>query len=115
MLQKKNRLMRRDGFARLHKMGRFSGDKFLAIKYLLNKLEVTRVGFLVGLKISKKAVVRNKIRRRLREIFRLLIKNDQLKKGFDIVVLVRPEIVDKNYDEIKLSLEGVLKKAGLII
>lgn len=114
MLQKENRLARKDDFGRIHKRGKFYGDSFLAIRVLANSLEVTRVGFLVGLKISKKAVVRNKIRRRLREIFRLLIKDGKLKKGFDIVVLVRPEIVDKNYGEIRLSLEGILKKANLI-
>lgn len=114
MLQKENRLARKDDFNRIHKRGRFFGEEFLAIRVLANGLELTRVGFLVGLKISKKAVVRNKVRRRLREVFRLLIKNDNLKKGFDIIVLVRPAIVKKSYAEIKEAVDVVLRKAGLI-
>lgn len=114
MLQKENRLIRKDDFQRIHKMGRFFGDKFLAIRVIKNNLEVSRVGFLVGLKVSKKSTVRNKIRRRLREIFRLLIKEGKIKEGFDIIVLVRPEIVERDYNEIGEAIKTVLRKASLL-
>ncbi len=115
MLSKENRLTKKDNFSRIHQKGRFFKDKYLAIKVVPSKLEITRVGFLVGLKISKKAVVRNKIKRILREIFRLKIKNCNLKKGFEIIVLVKPEIVDKKYSEIAEAIDRVLIEAGLVI
>ncbi|MFA6296861.1 MAG: ribonuclease P protein component [Patescibacteria group bacterium] len=114
MLQKENRLTKKDDFGRIHKRGRFCGDEFLAIRFLPNGLDVTRVGFLVGLKISKKAVIRNKIKRILREVFRLKIKNCKLKKGFDIIVLVRPEIIGKSYTEVNQALDRVLSMAGIV-
>ncbi len=114
MLQKENRLTGEDDFQKIHNKGRFTSDIFLAIKVLSNKLGVTRVGFLVGLKVSKKAVIRNKVKRRLREIFRLLIKDGKLKAGFDVIVLVRPEITEKKYNEIKEAVMRVLEKASML-
>ena len=114
MLSKENRLARKDDFGKIHKRGKFYGDEFLAIRVLANNLDATRVGFLVGLKISKKAVIRNKVRRRLREVFGLLIKENKLKKGCDIIVLVRPLIINKSYAEIEKAVSIVLKKANLI-
>jgi len=114
MLQKENRLTGKDDFQKIHSKGRFYGDEFLAIRVFSSDFDIVRLGFLVGLKVSKKAVVRNKIKRRLREIFSSLIKKNKLKKGFDIVVLVRPMIVDKHYNEIEKAIRRVLAKADLM-
>lgn len=115
MLLKENRLTKKVDFSRIHQKGKFIKDEYLALRIAPNNLEVTRVGFLVGLKISKKAVIRNKIKRTLREIFRLKIKSCNLKKGFDIIVLVRPEIIGKTYKEIESSIDRTLQKAGLLV
>ena len=69
--------------------------------------------FIVGLKISKKAVQRNKIRRQLEEIIRL--KFNQIKNGFDIVILTEPKIIEKKYKEIEEILISLLKESRLII
>ena len=114
MLSKANRLTRKNDFQKIHGKGRFISDSFLAIKVLSNSLKVARIGFLVGLKVSKKSVVRNKIKRRLRDIFRLLIKGEKLKGGFDVIVLVRPEIVEKKYEEIEKMIKRVLGKAKIL-
>ena len=67
---------------------------------------------MVGLKVSKKAVVRNKIKRWLEEIIRLSL--DQIKTGSDIVVMVSPEIAEKNYQETEEVLIKLFKKAKII-
>lgn len=112
MLPKKHRLTKAEDFKSVYKKGRFFSDSYLAIKVLRNNQEITRFGFLVGIKISKKAVLRNKIKRRLREIIRL--KLDKIKKGFDVVILTRSEIGKKTYQEIDETLSRILKKANLI-
>jgi len=66
----------------------------------------------IGLKISKKAVLRNKIRRQLEEIVRLSF--DQMEIGFDVVILVEKEIINKNYQEIKKEIINLFKKIKLI-
>jgi len=57
----------------------------------------------VSLKVSKKAVIRNKIKRRLREI----IRQTELKQGFDFVIIAKPLIVNQNFQEIKQDLNEI--------
>jgi len=71
-----------------------------------------RFGFVVGKKTAKKAVVRNKIKRRLRGIIRREILN--IKDGFDVVIVTNPKIVEKEYQEIREELKDVLKKGKLL-
>jgi ribonuclease P protein component len=111
MLPKKNRLIKEKDFNRIHKFGNFTGESFLAIKFQRNNLEVSRFGFLVGTKISKKAVTRNLVKRRLRENIHLKLNN--IKPGFDIIFLTKPEIVGKSYDEINKAIRNVLGKSNL--
>jgi ribonuclease P protein component len=113
MLSKKNRLIREKDFNKIHKFGKFYGEVFLAIKILENNSDISRFGFLVGTKISKKAVKRNLVKRRLRESVRL--KLDQIKPGYDVVFLTKPEIVEKSYDEIDKTVENVFKKSNLFL
>ena len=112
MLPKKNRLIKEKDFNQIHKFGNFVGEKFLAIKFQNNNLNISRFGFLVGTKISKKAVARNKVKRRLRES--IYLKLNKIKSGFDVVFLTKPEIVYKSYDEINTAVESVLNRSNLI-
>ncbi len=76
MLGKENRLRRKKDFEEIFKKGRSFKESFLVLKILKNNLKVSRFGFVVSQKVSKKAVVRNKIKRRLREIVGLNIKKN---------------------------------------
>lgn len=86
-------------------------DNFLAMRIAPNNLKISRFGFLVSRKVSKKAVVRNKIRRRLSEAVRLNLKD--IKKGIDIALIALPELEGKTYLETKDILAIIFKKAGL--
>lgn len=69
-----------------------------------------------GLSVSKKignAVVRNKLKRRLREIIRELEKKYNF-NSYDIIFIARNPVVDLNYQQIKRDVEKLYKKAGLI-
>ena len=112
MLSREYKLKRDNDFKRVFKEGRYYRFNFIGIKFLKNNLKFNRFAFVVGLKISKKAVLRNKIRRQLEEIIRLNF--DQVKISFDIIVLVEHGIVDKNYREIEKELINLLKKIKLI-
>jgi ribonuclease P protein component len=111
VLQKNYRLTKKKDFEKVHKFGRFFTQDFLALKIAKNNLNFSRFGFLVSLKISKKATVRNKVKRRLREAVRLKIK--EIKPGFDIIIFVRPEIVKKGYWEIDEAIKKVFDKTKL--
>lgn len=111
MLEKKNRIRLDKEFDQIFKTGQSFYDRGLGIKSSNNFIKETRVGFLVGLKVSKKAVIRNKIKRRLRELIRAELP--LLKKSKDIVIISLPQLVDMNFNEIKKSLKKILQNLTL--
>ena len=113
MLKKENRLKKKKDFDAVFKECKFKRSPlftFLGIKK--NDLNCSRFGIIVSKKIAKKAVIRNKIKRRIREILRNRIK--EIDRGYDVVIIPSKEIVDKNYQEIKISLERGLKKIKIL-
>lgn len=111
MLPKEHRLTKEKDFENVFKNGVSFFTKILGIRYAKNNLNITRCGIIVSQKISKKATARNKIKRRLREILRFYI-NDII-SGYDLIVLTRAEIADKEYEKIFKDLEYILKRTGL--
>jgi len=85
MLPSENRLKKKKDFEHVFKQGRGLKDGFLSLRFVKNNLNLTRFGFMVGQKVSRKAVVRNKVKRRLRELSRAKLRD--IKKGFDVVVI----------------------------
>lgn len=112
MLSKQHRLQRNKDFELVFKKGKTFGNDFLFLKLLRNDLKINRFGFIIGKKISKKSTTRNKIKRRLREIIRK--KSDNIKSGFDIIIVAKPKTVEKDYLEIREEVEGLLRKARLL-
>ncbi|MFA7141959.1 MAG: ribonuclease P protein component [Candidatus Paceibacterota bacterium] len=103
---KQNRLKKKKDFERVYKKGRgFKADS-LFLKILENKEGFLRVGIVVSKKVSKKAVKRNKIKRRIRNI----VRNINLKQGFDIILIAYPNILNKEFYQIKKEIEDLIKK-----
>ena len=112
MLPKINRLREEKDFDKIFKKGKNFKNSFLILKVLQNNLKENRFGFIISKKVSKKAVLRNKIKRRLRDIIHQNTKN--IKKGIDVVLIVLPGLEEKNFLETKEILNILLKKADLI-
>ncbi|HTX86781.1 MAG TPA: ribonuclease P protein component [Candidatus Nanoarchaeia archaeon] len=112
MLKKANRLLKKKDFDAVWQKGRSSFDKALGIKSLSTGLKLNRFGIMIGLKVSKKAVERNRIKRRIREILRAEANN--LPIGFDIVIAVLPAARTLDYQELRNSLVDNLKRLRLI-
>ncbi len=112
MLPKSNRLNADRDFSRLIKAGRFVHGRDLSLKGAANKLGLTRVGFSVGTKISKRAVVRNLLKRRLREIVRQELP--RLSPGYDLLFMAKPTAVKLDFDGLKTAVAELLSKAGLL-
>ncbi|HOZ55698.1 MAG: ribonuclease P [Parcubacteria group bacterium ADurb.Bin316] len=111
MLKKYNRLAKTKDIDSVFKYGKNNFSNFLGAKILDNQLVFNRFAVVVGTKISKKAVVRNKIKRQIREI----IKQEQpdFKTGKDIIILTLPAIFNKKFADIREDLIKVFKKARL--
>lgn len=107
-----NRLKKRKDFEKVIAVKRFFEEEFLFLKKRENNLNYSRIGFVVSQKISKKAVIRNKIKRRLREIIRLNLLI--IKEGYDIVFFTKKGIENKKFSELKEIVKKLLQKARLI-
>jgi len=112
VLPKKYRLKKEKDFELVFKRGKKANSDSLFLKFKKNNLFFSRFGFSVGKKISKKAVIRNKIKRKLSNIIYKKIKN--IKSGFDVIIIVTYKILDKNYQEIEVELNKLLNKANLL-
>lgn len=113
MLSKEYKLKKKEEFKRIFNKGRYCQSVFIKLKVLENNLQKNHFACAVGLKVSKKATQRNKIKRKIEEIIRLNL--GELKQGFDIVIIVDPQIIDKKYNEIEEELIKLLKKAKLLV
>lgn len=111
MLAKIYRLKRKKYFEQVLKKGKSQGEEFLILKTLKNNLKTNRVGFVVGQKVSKKAVVRNKIKRRMREAVRANL--GKLEPGYDLIFLAKKGIEEKSFFEIKKTVEELLRKTKM--
>ena len=86
-------------------------DSYLVLYARRNRTEGNRVGFTVSKKLGH-AVVRNRTRRRLREIYRL--NEEAFQPGWDIVVVARTRAVEAPFDKLTASFLSQARKAGLL-
>ncbi len=112
MLSIPNRLTKDKDFKRVFQKGRSFFSKVIGFKALKNDLESSRFGIVVSTKISKKATIRNRIKRQIGEVIRLNL--DKIKTGYDVVLITLPAIVNKKYAEIEKEVMIALKKLNLL-
>lgn len=103
MLKKKQRLSRSE-FTNLLKRGkRLHGDHF---SLLYTPAEETKCGLVVSKKIAKKAVERNKLRRKIYAVFG---ENLTVLPHLHCVLLTRPAITTLSHEELKREIETLIK------
>ncbi len=98
-------------FRRLYASGKTSVCGLLAVYARKNKLGYNRLGITVGTNLGG-AVVRNRVRRRIREAYRL--EESSLRTGYDIVVVARMKAAEADYAHLRQSLIHALGNLGLI-
>ena len=76
-----------------------------------NRTSTNRVGITVGKKLGH-AVVRNRVRRRLREVYRL--NEDKFQSGWDIVVVARTRAVYADFAQLTEAYMTAAQKAGIL-
>ena len=103
-------LTKRAQYQKVYGLGVAKGDKLVIIKSLANGLEFSRYGFSVNKPLGK-AVVRNRVRRLLKEVVRSI----PMKQGWDIVFIARQGAVDADYHQLNESVEKLLIRADLLL
>jgi len=97
-------------FRRLYSKGQSAASPALVVYARKTKRGINRVGYTVSVKLGH-AVVRNKVRRRLREIYRL--HESELLSGYDLVVVARSRAVEASYQQLEKDFLKLLKKLEL--
>jgi len=110
MIKKEHRLTKNRHFQFIYRKGKAYHSKFLTLVCVRTKTKPFKIGFSVSKKIGK-SVVRSKVKRRLRECFNLLQNNFNWQ--FNYIFIAKKDIDTISFNDIKIEMEKLLKKAGL--
>lgn len=97
-------------FRRLYHTSGYA-DSYMVLYARRNRTELNRVGITVSKKLGH-AVVRNRSRRRLREVYRL--NQENLKKGYDIILVARTRTVTSSWKELNDTFMKLSRKLDLL-
>jgi len=108
-MHRDQRLRRRKDFAAAYRKGRVQGNRLLVGRINPNHSDITRFGFVAG-KVVGGAVVRNRVKRRLREAARAL----DVTPGLDIVIGARKAAADADFHALTEALASLLERGGAL-
>lgn len=114
MIGRSNRFHGHGSLRFVYQQGKTVRGPLCALKYVPNtRRSDFRLAIVVSKKVSKSAVKRNRIRRRLYEVFRE--QKDQIKKPYDLVVTIfHEQIAEISHKELQKLVTAQLKQAGVI-
>jgi len=112
MLEKKYRLTKKEDFDDVFQKGAWVRGRLVSLRIKKTTNALPRIGFVVGTRIAKKAVTRNRLKRQLRASFSRHIK--EIKRGLDIVVVPTSDITRKKFIDIHEEITHLLTKAHII-
>jgi ribonuclease P protein component len=104
-------LSRPQDFAVLQERGTMRSHPLLAARIARTDLETTRFGLATG-RVLGPAVVRNRVRRRLREALRVMAPSFQ--PGWDVLIIARPALVSADHEAMIKALGRLLGRAGVV-
>lgn len=104
-------LSRPQDFAAFQGDGTSRSHPLLTARFRRTDLETTRFGLSTGRTLGG-AVVRNRVRRRLREALRVMAPSFQ--PGWDVLIIARPAIVETDYRSLVETLRRILQRGGVV-
>ena len=111
MLKRVNRLKKRYQFNYVYKSGEHFSGEHMVLYLVSSKTKNIKVGLAVTKKVGK-AVVRNRVRRQLREIIKKQVPS--LKQNYNLIVVARDNITSASFENLTNEFLKLIKKANLI-
>ena len=99
-------------FQRMYRKAKSAVSPCVVVYCRNNRLDHNRIGITVSTKLGK-AVVRNRARRRLREVYRL--NESRFRPGYDIVVVARSRAVTADFGALQSAYLGAAKRLGILV
>ncbi len=112
MLAKKHKLTLQTDFKRVYSYKHVIHTKHFAVYKAPNNLKNSRFSLIVANKVSKKAVDRNRIRRRMRQV--ILRQLENIPTTLDIIISAKPAILPLDFKDTEQALIRALNKAKLL-
>lgn len=110
-MDKSERIKKNSQFRFIYSRGKsYSNDK-LVLYIFRNKKNINRIGLSVSKKVGK-SVVRNRIKRLIKESYRL--NKDMYRSGYDLIFIARNKSKDAKFTDIEKSVIYLMKKGGLL-
>jgi ribonuclease P protein component len=110
-MESRYRLRDNERFQRVRREGRSWSHALAVLCALPNGLQQSRFGFSVSKRIGG-AVVRNKVKRRLREAARA--RQALVEPGYDLVFIARKPIAEAEYQQVDQAVDELLKRSGVL-
>ena len=99
-------------FRKIYRRGKSTADRNLVVYKMKNGRDRSRIGISISKKVGK-ANVRNRIRRYIKEAYRLNI-DPSVKGGYDYIFIARINSSDKSYHDIEKSIKYLAKKVKMV-
>ncbi len=109
-MKRRFRLTRSTDFKRVRRNGKNYAHPLFVLVAAPNELSQVRIGFVTGRSVGQ-AVVRNRVKRRLRACLSSLV--DRLAVGWDLIFLARKPLDQADYTDLCAAVQLILKKAGV--
>ena len=108
-MRRQLRLRRRRDFDAVFQNGQVEANRLLVLRTVPNQLQHNRYGFITSKRLGK-AVVRNRVRRRLREGVRAL----PARPGWDVVISARASAAQADFHQLKAAVANLFARAGIL-
>ncbi len=108
-MRREERLTRGSQIVAVFERGKVWANEYLVLRAMPNGLNLSRFGFIASKKVGKKAVVRNRVKRLLREARRAV----PVRPGWDVMIVARNRTAEAPYREIEKAMKSLLQRAGL--
>ncbi len=107
-MQRRHRISGAKRHSQIHQEGVSAANRLLVIRYLANGLDHNRFAFVVSKRVGN-AVVRNRVKRRLREA----VRERPVSPGWDVVFIARRGVENASYRELSRATWNLLRRSRI--